>query len=145
MRRHPIAATFAGIVAGRDLQLLGAQLSETARLRALLPGGPIEAHGRAEVAARIHGFFADFDTATLVESAGEEVGDRVLIHYRLWLTLDALGWVCTQTAVCTLVDGQLAVVDLLCSGLREDPDGPPSPAAEAALPASQLQVHGRAR
>ena len=28
-------------------------------------------------------------------------------------------WVCTQTAVCKVVDGRLAVIDLLCSGFRE--------------------------
>ena len=75
------------------------------RLRALLPGGPVESHGRDAVAARFHGWFADFDTVELVESAGEAVADRLLIHYRL--ARDARGrtrWVCTQTAVCKLVD-----------------------------------------
>ena len=28
-------------------------------------------------------------------------------------------WVCTQTAICKVVDGRLAVIDLLCSGFRE--------------------------
>ena len=46
MHHHPIAADVATLVAGRDPQQLGAALTETARLRALLPGGPIQAHGR---------------------------------------------------------------------------------------------------
>ena len=97
-------------------------MTETARLRALLPGGPIQAHGREDIAARFHGFFADFDTVQLVDSAGEPVADRLLIHYRLHVTQGTTRWVCTQTALCKLVDGQLAVIDLLCSGFREVPD-----------------------
>ena len=58
----------------------------------------------------------------LVESAGEAVADRLLIHYRLHVTQGATRWVCTQTAVCKLVDERLAVIDLLCSGFREVSD-----------------------
>ena len=83
MQHHPVAADVATLVAGRDPQRLAPALTETARLRALLPGGPIQAHGRDNVAACFHGFFADFDTVQLVESAGEAVADRLLIHYRL--------------------------------------------------------------
>ena len=59
------------------------------RLRALLPGGPVESHGRADVAARFRGWFADFDTVEVLESAGEAVADRLLIHYRLGLSQGA--------------------------------------------------------
>ena len=51
MQNHPVAAAVAALVAGRDPQRLAAALTETARLRALLPGGPIQAHGREDVAA----------------------------------------------------------------------------------------------
>jgi hypothetical protein len=122
MQDHPLAAAFATIVAGRDLQRLAESVTETARLRALLPGGPIEAHGRADIVARFRGFFADFDSVQLGESAGEAVADRLLIHYRLHVIRGTSRWVCTQTAVCKLVDERLAVIDLLCSGLREVPD-----------------------
>ena len=122
MENHPVATAVATIVVSRDRQRLRAAVTETARLRALLPGGPIEAHGREDVAARFHGWFADFDTVQLVESAGEAVGDRLLIHYRVHVTRGADRRVCTQTAVCTLVDERLQVIDLLCSGLREVSD-----------------------
>ena len=122
MENHPVATALATIIVSRDPQRLGAALTETARLRALLPGGPIQASGRADVAACFHGFFADFDTVQLLDSAGEAVADRLLIHYRLHVTRGATRWVCTQTAVCKLVDERLAVIDLLCSGLREVSD-----------------------
>ncbi len=122
MQQHPVADTVATIVAERDPQRLAAAVTQTARLRALLPGGPIEVHGRAAVAACFHGWLADFDTVQLGESSGEPVGDRLLIHYRLHVVRGATRWVCTQTAVCKLVDERLAVIDLLCSGLREVTD-----------------------
>ena len=122
MENHPVAAAVAAIVAGRDPQRLVAALTETARLRALLPGGSIQAHGREDVAACFHGWFAQFDTVQLIESAGEAVGDRLLIHYRVHVTRGADRRVCTQTAVCTLFDERLQVIDLLCSGLREVSD-----------------------
>ena len=101
MRQHPAAADKAAeiaAVAGRDPQRLAEALTETVRLRALLPGGPVEVHGREDVAARFHAWIADFHTAEVVESTGEYVADRLLIHYRLHMTQATTRWVCTQTA-----------------------------------------------
>ena len=119
MEHHPVAAAVAAAVAGRDREQLASMMTTTARLRALLPGGPVEAQGRDDVVARFHRFFADFDTVRLADSAGEAVADRLLIHYRLHVTRGTARWVCTQTAICKIVDGRLAVIDLLCSGFRE--------------------------
>ena len=119
MRHHPVAARIAAAVAERDERRLSTALTDTVRLRALLPGGAIETHGRANVAAQFRGWFVDFDTVQVVESAGEAVADRLLIHYRLRVSQASTGWVCTQTAVCKVVDGRLAVINLLCSGFRE--------------------------
>jgi hypothetical protein len=118
MEFHPVAARIAADIARRDPPRLSTALTETVRLRALLPRGPIEAHGRENVAALLCAFFADFDTVEVVESGGEPVGDKLLIHYRLHVSRAAELRVCTQTAVGKLVDGRLAVIDLLCSGFR---------------------------
>jgi hypothetical protein len=120
MEDHPVARAIATIIAGRDPQRLKATLTETVRLRALLPGGPIEAHGREDVGGRFHDFFADFDAVHLVDAAGEAVADRLVIHYRLHLTRGTAHLVCTQTAVCRFVDERLAVIDMLCSGLGKE-------------------------
>jgi hypothetical protein len=119
VHNDPVAAAVAAAVARRDPERLAAMLTETARLRALLPGSATVAHGRSDVAAGFLGWFADFDTADVLESAGEAVADRLLIHYRLGLSRAKTRWVCTQTAVCKVVEGRLAVIDLLCSGFRE--------------------------
>jgi hypothetical protein len=119
MNSHPLATAIAAAVASRDSARLAAAVTGTVRLRALLPGGPIEDHGRDAVVARVGGWFAGMDTVDLVESAGEEVADRLLIHYRLDLAHGGIRWACTQTSICKIDNGRLATIDLLCSGFRE--------------------------
>jgi hypothetical protein len=119
MQQDPRATSIAVAVAGRDGDQLGAALTDTVRLRALLPGGPVESHGRADVVARFAGWFAEYDTVELVSAAGEPVVDRLLVHYRLDLRRGPTRWICTQTLVCKTAGHLLATVDLLCSGLRE--------------------------
>lgn len=119
---HPavdLAADLAALVAGRDPARLAAALTDTVRLRALLPGGPIEAHGAENAAACLVALFADFDTVAVEDVSGEPVVDRQLVHYRLRVGQGSTRWLCTQTAVCSVVDGRLAVINLLCSGFRE--------------------------
>jgi hypothetical protein len=119
MNKHPLATAIAEAVADRDGVQLAAAVTDTVRLRALLPGGPIEEHGRDAVVARFGGWFADMDTVELVESGGEAMADRFLIHYRLDLAQRDTRWACTHTSVCKVIDGRLATIDLLCSGFRE--------------------------
>jgi hypothetical protein len=119
MNEHSHAAAIAAAVADRDIARLAAAVTDTVRLRALLPGGPVEDHGRDAVVARFGAWFGDMDTVDLVESTGQAVADRLLIHYRLDLAQRGTRWACTQTAICKVVDGRVATVDLLCSGFRE--------------------------
>src|SRR5262249_25653893 len=57
MNKHPLATAIAAAVADRDSVQLAAAVTDTVRLRALLPGGPIEEHGRDAVVARFGGWF----------------------------------------------------------------------------------------
>ena len=102
MNEHPLATAIAAAVANRDSVQLAAAVTGTVRLRALLPGGPIEEHGRDAVVARIGGWLADMDTVEVVESAGEAVAGRLLIHYRLDLAQRGTRWACTQTSICKI-------------------------------------------
>jgi hypothetical protein len=119
MNTHPLAAAIAAAVAGRDRARPAAAVTGTVRLRPLLPGGPIEAHGRDAVLARFGAWFAGMDAVDLAASAGEAVADRLLIHYRLDLARRGTRWACTHTLVCKIDHGRLATIDLLCSGFRE--------------------------
>ena len=118
------AASIGAAVAGRDREQLAAAFTDTVRLRALLPGGPVESHGRDAVLTRFAGWFADFDAVELVDSAGEPVADRLLLHYRLTLHRGPQRWTCTQTLIGKPAGDRLATLDLLCSGFRPVSDPP---------------------
>jgi hypothetical protein len=119
MNTHPLATSVAAAVADRALDRLGTHLTDEVRLRALLPGGGIEAHGRDAVLSCFNDWFGSFDTVVLSDVAGDEVGDRVLVHYKLVLDPEENRRVLTQTLVCTLWDGLVGRMDLVCSGFRE--------------------------
>jgi hypothetical protein len=120
MNQDSRALTLATIVAGRDLDGLAAHLSADVRLRALLPGGPIEQHGRDGVLATFTKWFRGYRTVTLEDAAGELVGDRLIVHYRLAFDTAAGPRVLTQTWVSSLDEsGVIFRIDLLCSGFRE--------------------------
>ena len=119
MPQLPNGAAIAAAVAQRDRDRLAAAFTDTARLRALLPGGSVESHGRDAVVARFAGWFDDFDTVEVVSAADEPVADRLLVHYRLTLRQGPRRWACTQTLIAKTVGEQLATLDLLCSGFRE--------------------------
>jgi hypothetical protein len=119
MRTHPIATSLASAVADRALERLGLQLTDDVRLRALLPGGHLEELGRDAVLARYDAWFRDYDTVVLRDVMGDDVGDKVLVHYKLVFDPDGNTRVLTQTAVCSLLDGLVSRIDLVCSGFRE--------------------------
>jgi hypothetical protein len=121
MNNHPLATSVATAVADRALDRLGTHLTDQIRLRALLPGGSIEENGRDAVLARFADWFGSYDTVVLSDVAGDVVGDRVLVHYKLTFDPDGDRRVLTQTVVCSVYDGLVGRMDLVCSGFRTAP------------------------
>jgi hypothetical protein len=120
MNAQTRAAGLAAAVAERDPARLAAELTEDIRLRALLPGGPVEKHGRDEVLAEFDGWFRDYRVVQLADASGEDVSDRLLVHYRLIFEPDEDPHVLTQTWIASVnVDGLIFRIDLLCSGFRK--------------------------
>ena len=119
VNNHPLASSVATAVADRALDRLGTHLTDEIRLRALLPGGSIEEHGRDAVLARFDDWFGSYDTIVLSDVAGDDVGDRVFVHYKLTFDPDGNARVLTQSVVCSLRDGLVGRMDLVCSGFRE--------------------------
>ncbi len=119
MKGDPTATAVAELVAVRDHVRLGEHLTDDVRLRALLPKGPVEVHGRAEALAKLDEWFEDH-VIELQDAEGELVGDRLLVHYRLGFSFTEGPHVMTQTWVASVGhDGRIFRIDLLCSGFRK--------------------------
>ena len=120
MNTDPRATSLATLVADRDIDRLGRHLTDEVRLRALLPGGPIEQHGREEVLKKFDDWFGEYRTVVLEDAAGELVGDRLLVHYRLGFEPNESPRALTQTWISSVNDdGLIFRIDLVCSGFRE--------------------------
>lgn len=118
MNTHPLASSVAAAVADRDRERLGAHLTDEVRLRGLLPGGPIEVSGREAVLATYTDWFGSFDRVALSDAAGDEVGDRVLVHYKLAVEEQSKCYEVSQTIVCSVDGKRVTRMDLVCSGFR---------------------------
>ena len=111
-------------LAAQDFARLGGALTEDACLRALLPAGLREWAGAGAIAHRFAGWFGDTEDFELVEAKMGEVGGRLHLHWRLRLRAQRLGpgWFTVEQQVYadTAGSGQIARMDLLCTGYRPE-------------------------
>jgi hypothetical protein len=123
-----VAGTVLEPLARRDFGRLAAALRDDVHLRALLPGGCKEWHGRPGVQAAFNGWFDGFDEYELVDAVVGEVGPRLHLRWRLrvraarmtarWLVVEQQVYADADTA------DQIYRLSLLCSGFcREGASG----------------------
>jgi ketosteroid isomerase-like protein len=105
-------------IAAQDAAALGACFAADVQFRALIPPGVRERDGSDETAALISRWFAASTELDLVDSAVEEIGDKLHIAYRFEGVEEGKPYVAEQHLYCTLDDGKIARADLLCSGFR---------------------------
>ena len=107
-------------VARRDFGCLAAALHDDVHLRALLPGGVREWHGRAGVNAAFTGWFDGFDEYELVDAEICEVGPRLYLSWRLRVRTARIAdrsLLVEQHVYADVdADGQISRLSLLCSG-----------------------------
>jgi len=121
----PILGSFVERLAARDFVGLAACLDPDVRLRAIIPPGPEEHHGRAAVVGRFGDWFADAVGYELVEHRIEPFADRWLATYRIALDEGDGPRRVEQHLFCDLGAELIERIDLLCSGFR--PVGLPEP------------------
>lgn len=128
-------------IAARDYGGIFGALARDARLRYIVPSGPGQAVGAADVAARYFGWFGDAVDVEVQESLVQRISDRTSSRYR-FLLREGPDWeVVEQQAYLDVdADGRIAAIDLLCSGFRpaDDPAGtsadPGGPADASSAP-----------
>ncbi len=119
---------FVDALAARDSRRLRAALHPETHLRALVPSGFKESIGLDAVAARIESWFAEAESLNLVSKKVSHVSDRLRIQYRFDEHYpDGDSEVIEQDAYCSVREGRIDSIDLLCSGHLP---GPARPATE---------------
>ncbi len=90
---------------------------ENVRFNALIPPGLRTATERTGATSYLKQWFGDADQLLLLSSTAEMVEDRLHISYRFRAHEDRW-YVVEQHAYCTVRDGHIDGMDLLCSGFR---------------------------
>jgi hypothetical protein len=115
-----VAGTVLEALARRDFGRLAAALRDDVHVRALLPGGFKEWHGRAGAEAAFTGWFDGFDDFELVDAVVGEVGTRLHLGWRLRVRAPrpAGRWLVVEQQVYADADAddQIYRLSLLCSG-----------------------------
>ncbi len=123
--RRAAADRLARAIAAREYVEVFSALSSQARFRYLIPPGPGQTDGAAEVAAKFVEWFGDADEVRIESIVAEPLADRTSLRYR-FLLHEKDGWkeVEQQQYVDVDEDGTISAIDLLCTGFRlvEDPD-----------------------
>lgn len=124
------AKRFVGAIAARDRDGIVAALATGAGLRYLVPKGPAEIEGAAEVAAKFLQWFGAADDLLVQSVHVEPLSDRMSVRYR-FLLHEQEGWEVIEQQLYLDMDeeGRIAAIDLLCSGFR--PSGGPQAATSS--------------
>jgi TusA-related sulfurtransferase len=113
-------------LAARDYGRLFDVLARDARLRYLIPSGPGQVAGAADVAAKYFEWFGDIGELEVQETLVERVADRMSVRYRFRFREGADWKLAEQQAYLDVdPDGRIVAIDLVCSGFRpaDDPGG----------------------
>lgn len=113
-----LAGKLIGGILSADAGLISACLAQNARLRALIPPGPIERSGAVAAGELIASWFVDCDHVTLVNREVERISDRLHVSYRLDGTEAGTDFTVQQQIYAEVIEGQMTDATLLCSGFR---------------------------
>jgi 2-polyprenyl-6-methoxyphenol hydroxylase-like FAD-dependent oxidoreductase len=111
---------FLDAIRRRDFAAIESLIAEDARVRALLPRGPVELAGSAGAVAAFRRWFGDVEEFELLDTELGSVADRLRMSWRCrlrWAGEDFVR-IIEQQAYAKVVDGRIVVMDMLCSGFR---------------------------
>ena len=116
----PAAASLLDAISRRDFPSLHLCLDPDVQLRALIPPGPLSAHGVDAVVATFTRWFGGDDVFQLVDAALGQVGGRLYARWRISLTpVGHPGQArVAEQHVFTSGDQRITAIDLLCSGFQ---------------------------
>jgi Sulfurtransferase TusA/SnoaL-like domain len=116
-----VGEAFLQALVSQDFVTLEALFSPEARFRSLVPNGERFGQTAAEAVGWLKRWFGGADSLEVLQCSVAMMIDRLYLSYRLRVH-DEDGWtVIEQQAFCTVKDGKIANMALVCSGFRPDP------------------------
>jgi hypothetical protein len=124
LARWSVGGVFLEALATRDYQQMASTLSSDVRFRAMLPPGPMDWTGAAEVAGIFTSWFGGAEDFEVVDASVGEVGGRLHLSWRVRVRPAPFGigdgWhVIEQQAYADAAE-TIETLDLLCSGFHAD-------------------------
>lgn len=117
-RDEELAAKLVEGILAADGGLISDCFALNARVRALIPPGPVERSGALAAGELIASWFVDCDPLTLVDREVGRIADRLHVSYQLNGTEAGLDFTVQQQIYAEVIDDRLSDVTLLCSGFR---------------------------
>ena len=125
--RWSVGGVFLEALAIRDYALMARTLAPTVRFRAMLPPGPMDWEGAAEVAGVFSSWFGDANDFEVVDATVGEVGGRLHMSWRLRVRPAPFGigegWHVIEQQAYADAAQAIESLDLLCSGFHSERAG----------------------
>ena len=122
--RFAIGGSFLDGLTTRAFERVAAALHPDVRMRALLPSGTREWHGRDEVAAAFRGWFGAADEFAVVDATVGDIAGRLHLSWRARLRPAPRdigdGWHVIEQHAFVDATELIDQLDLMCSGFRPD-------------------------
>jgi hypothetical protein len=117
--RWSVAGLLLEAIAARDFERLADCFEPAATMRALLPRGPVELHGAAEIVGAFQRWFGDAEGFEVLDATVGDVGSRLHASWRLRAHPTPSGddrWHVIEQQVYAHAGERIDSLDLLCSG-----------------------------
>lgn len=122
--RWAVGGLFVEAFANRDFERMTTALSSAVRLRAMLPPGPMDWQGAADVAGVFSSWFGEAEDFELIDATVGEVGGRLHLSWRIRLRPAPFGigagWHVIEQQAYVDAGDTIEAIDLLCSGFHSE-------------------------
>jgi hypothetical protein len=111
-------------LAERNFDHLSECFDPGATMRALLPSGPADIEGAAQIAESFRRWFGNAEAFEVLDGTVGEIGDRLHLAWRLRLRPTPWGddnWHIIEQQAYLRAGERIDAIDLLCSGFMPDP------------------------
>lgn len=124
-KRWSVGGLLLEALAERDYAAVSECFDPAATMRVLLPSGPAEFQGAAQIAENFQTWFGSADEFEILDGTVGDIGDRLHLAWRLRLRPTPWGddhWHVIEQQAYVHAGKRINALDLLCSGFMPDGD-----------------------